>query len=198
MILSVCMLSCFSSVRLFATVRTVASRLLCPWGFSRQEYRSRLPYPPPGDLPDPGIEPASLMSPALSGGYFTTSATWEVDFKWIRFYFFTSPLSLLLSLLFLDSFFIIFCIVRKFEIRHPIPLGIYNAKRCIVYSTLLYALWLLAFNRLWVVSQLIYCEWLTAILKQSFFGHKNKFVQWRFNFHPFYLWVRPIWYSFVN
>ena len=142
--------------------------------------------------------PGKDMSPALSGGYFTTSATWEVDFKWIRFYFFTSPLSLLLSLLFLDSFFIIFCIVRKFEIRHPIPLGIYNAKRCIVYSTLLYALWLLAFNRLWVVSQLIYCEWLTAILKQSFFGHKNKFVQWRFNFHPFYLWVRPIWYSFVN
>ena len=37
--------------------------------FSRQEYWSGLPFPPPGDLPDPGIEP---MSPALAGGFFTT------------------------------------------------------------------------------------------------------------------------------
>ena len=47
-------------------------------GFSRQEYWNGLPYPPPGDLPDPGIEKASLMSPALAGDVFTTSATWEV------------------------------------------------------------------------------------------------------------------------
>ena len=40
-------------------------------GFSRQEYWSRLPFPSPGNLPDPGIEPASLMSPALAGGFFT-------------------------------------------------------------------------------------------------------------------------------
>ena len=46
-------------------------------GFSRQEYWSGLPCPPPGDLPDPEIEPVSLMSPALAGGFFTTSATWE-------------------------------------------------------------------------------------------------------------------------
>ena len=42
-----------------------------------QEYWSGLPCPPPGDLPDPGIEPRSAMSPALAGGYFTTSTTWE-------------------------------------------------------------------------------------------------------------------------
>ena len=48
-------------------------------GFSRQEYWSRLPFPPPGDLPDPGIEPASLMSPALAGGFLTMSATWEAQ-----------------------------------------------------------------------------------------------------------------------
>ena len=36
-----------------------------------------LPFPPPGDLPDPGIKLVSLMSPALAGGFFTTSATWE-------------------------------------------------------------------------------------------------------------------------
>ena len=46
-------------------------------GFSRQEYWSGLPCPPPGDLPEPEMEPASLMSPALSGGFFTTNATWE-------------------------------------------------------------------------------------------------------------------------
>ena len=47
--------------------------------FSRQEYWSGLPFPPPGDLPNPGIwkKPASLTSPALAGGFFTTSATWE-------------------------------------------------------------------------------------------------------------------------
>ena len=46
-------------------------------GFSRQEYWSGLPCPPPRDIPDPGIEPAFPMSPALAGGFFTTSATWE-------------------------------------------------------------------------------------------------------------------------
>ena len=45
--------------------------------FSRQEYRSGLLCPPPGDLPDPGIKPASLMSAALTGEFFTGSATWE-------------------------------------------------------------------------------------------------------------------------
>ena len=45
-------------------------------GFPKQEYWSGLPFPPPGDLPDPGIEPISLMSPALAGGCFTTSAPW--------------------------------------------------------------------------------------------------------------------------
>ena len=46
-------------------------------GFPSQEYWSGLPCPPPWDLPNPGIEPVSLMSPALAGGFFTTSATWE-------------------------------------------------------------------------------------------------------------------------
>ena len=50
--------------------------LLCPCRFSRQEYWSGLPCPPPGAFPNPGIELVSLMSPALAGGYLTTSATW--------------------------------------------------------------------------------------------------------------------------
>ena len=46
--------------------------------FSRQEYWSGLSFPSSGDLPDPGIKPMSLTSPALAGGFFTTSATWEL------------------------------------------------------------------------------------------------------------------------
>ena len=55
------------------------TRFLSPWGFSRQGYWSGLPCLPPGDLPDSGIEPASLMSSALAGGFFTTSHTWEAQ-----------------------------------------------------------------------------------------------------------------------
>ena len=50
-------------------------------GFSRQEYWNGLPCPPPGDLPDPGMELVSLMSPALASEFFTTSTTWEAQFK---------------------------------------------------------------------------------------------------------------------
>jgi len=46
-------------------------------GFSRQEYWSGLPHPPPGDLPDPGIEPETLISSALAGRLFIARATWE-------------------------------------------------------------------------------------------------------------------------
>ena len=55
-------------------------------GFSRQEYWRGLPFPPPGDLPYPGIEPKSLTSPALAGGFFTTRATWEAhaSFRFLK------------------------------------------------------------------------------------------------------------------
>ena len=46
-------------------------------GLSRQEYWIELPGPPPGNHPHPGIEPMSLMCPALAGGFFTTRATWK-------------------------------------------------------------------------------------------------------------------------
>ena len=49
-------------------------------GFFRQEYWNGLPFPPAGDLPDPGIEPVSLTSPALAGGFLTTRATWEAPY----------------------------------------------------------------------------------------------------------------------
>ena len=53
-------------------------------GFSRQEYWSGLPCPPPGDLPDPGIKPSSLMSPALAGKFFTPGASWEAPWPQTR------------------------------------------------------------------------------------------------------------------
>ena len=58
-----------------ATPRTVARQAPLSVDFSRQEYWSVLPFPPPGDLPSPGTEPKSLTFPALAGGFFTTSAT---------------------------------------------------------------------------------------------------------------------------
>ena len=69
-----CMLSCFSCVRLFATLWTVVHQSPLSMGFSRHEYWTGLPCPLPGDLPEPGIKP---ISPALAGGFFATSATWE-------------------------------------------------------------------------------------------------------------------------
>ena len=69
------MLSHFSHVQLFVTLWTVAQQAPLSMGFSRQEYWSGLPCPPPRGLPDPGIEPGSLMSPGLGGRFFTTSAT---------------------------------------------------------------------------------------------------------------------------
>ena len=71
------MLSCFSHVQLFVIPWTEACQAPLSMGFSRQEYWSGLPCPPPGDLPDPGIEPVSVMSPALAGGFFTASTTWK-------------------------------------------------------------------------------------------------------------------------
>ena len=61
----------------FATPWTEARQAPLSMGFHRQEYWSGLPFPPPGDLPEPGAEPVSLISPALAGGFFTTSTTWE-------------------------------------------------------------------------------------------------------------------------
>ena len=63
-----CVFSHFSPVQLFPTPWTAARQAPLSMGFSRQEYWSRLPCPPPGDLPDPGIEPVS---------HALASCTWE-------------------------------------------------------------------------------------------------------------------------
>ena len=61
----------------FATLWTVTYQAPLSMAFPRQECWSGLPCRPPGNLPDLGIEPTSLASPALAGGFFTTRATWE-------------------------------------------------------------------------------------------------------------------------
>ena len=71
-----CVLSCQSCLTL-VTPWTIARQVSLSTGFYRPEYWSALPVPPPRDLPNPGIKPASLVSPALAGGFITTSATWE-------------------------------------------------------------------------------------------------------------------------
>ena len=74
---SVCVLSHFSRVRLFATPWTAAHQAPLSLGFSRQEYWSGLPCPPLRGLPDPGVVLLSLKSSAFASGFLTSSATWE-------------------------------------------------------------------------------------------------------------------------
>ena len=64
-----------SVVPTFMTSWTIAHQTLLSIGFSRQEYRSGLSFPPPGDFPDPGIEPTSSVSSALRGRFFTAFST---------------------------------------------------------------------------------------------------------------------------
>ena len=68
------MLSCFSPGQLFAASWTIVCQASLSMGFSREEYWSGLPWPPPGDLPNPEVEPRSLVPPASAGVSFTTRA----------------------------------------------------------------------------------------------------------------------------
>ena len=68
-----CVLGHFSCVQLCATLWTIVCQAPLFMGFSRHEYWSGLPCPPPGDLPHSGIEPAFLTSFALAGGFSTTT-----------------------------------------------------------------------------------------------------------------------------
>jgi len=63
--INVCVLSHFSHVQLFVSLWTAAHQAPLSMGFFKQEYWSRLPFPPLGDLPDPGIKPESPASPEL-------------------------------------------------------------------------------------------------------------------------------------
>ena len=69
-----------SHVRLFAIPRTGARQASLSMGFPRQEYWSRLPFPTPGDLPGPGIEPVSLASPTLAADSLPLAFPWKPSF----------------------------------------------------------------------------------------------------------------------
>ena len=73
---------CVCMLWLFETTWTVVYQAPLSMGFSRQEYWSGLPFPSPGDLPDPGIEPMSLTCPALAGGFFTTEPPGRPLWRW--------------------------------------------------------------------------------------------------------------------
>ena len=95
-VICIYVLSRFSRVWLFPTSWTVAHQVPLSMGFSRQEYWNGLPCFRPGELPDPGVEPAFLMSPVLAGRFFTSSVTWEAhqqshvlilysEYKWFTY-----------------------------------------------------------------------------------------------------------------
>ena len=75
--IGLCALTHFSHVQLFVTPWTVAHQGPLSMRFSRQEYWSGLPYPPPDDLPHPGIKSMSLLSPALACMFFSSSTNLE-------------------------------------------------------------------------------------------------------------------------
>ena len=72
--ISTCALCHFSHICLFAALWTITSQAPLSMRFSRQEYWSGLLYPPPGDIPDPGMEPTSPMSPTFTDGFFLSLA----------------------------------------------------------------------------------------------------------------------------
>ena len=89
---------------LHSVTSVLSDSLQLPWtithqaplsmGFSRQEYWSTLPCPSPGDLPDPGIELTSFTSPALTGGFFTASTTWEAHMCTLSSLFIPLPMAI--------------------------------------------------------------------------------------------------------
>ena len=82
-----------SPVRLCATLWTVAQQAPLTTEFSKQEYQTGLPFLPPGDLPNPGIEPASPKSLALTGRFFTI-APHEKPIIWHLVVVFSHPVTL--------------------------------------------------------------------------------------------------------
>ena len=102
-----CVLNHFSRVQLCAPV-DCSPPVSSVHGTLQQEHWSGELCPPPGDLPDPGIKPTSPMSPALAGGFLTTSATWEGQ-AWQYFF-----LNAILHFLFITGHFNYFVIHSLF------------------------------------------------------------------------------------
>jgi len=114
-------LSRFSCVRLFATPGTIAPQAPLSMGSSRQESCSGLPCTPQGDLPNPGIELMSLVSPALAGGLFTTGATWEALVIFFLFYIGSLQLFFVLIILALTIKYILLLLLLLSHFSHARP-----------------------------------------------------------------------------
>ena len=122
-----CCYSCrFSRVWLYVTPGTVAHQAPLSLRFSRQEYWNRLPCPPPGDLPNPGIKPTSLMSLALAGGFFTTSAAWEAPNPLLSLFILTLKLLLWEPLWLFIHFFWCFSVILWAFIYFLVPHNIWG------------------------------------------------------------------------
>ena len=74
---TVCVLSCFSHIRICETTWTVARQAPLSMGILQARILEGLPCPPPGDLPDPAIQAVSLKLPALAGGFLATGVVWK-------------------------------------------------------------------------------------------------------------------------
>ena len=98
----------FSHIWLFKTLWTAAFPAPLSMGFSRQEYWCELPCSPPGDLPNPGIEPVSLMSPACARVFFTTTAA---------FIYIYNQASLFFTVIVLSVSFLIFIMISWHVIK---------------------------------------------------------------------------------
>ena len=107
----VCVLRGFSCIRLFVTPWTAAHQAPLSMGFSRQEYWRGLPCPPPGDLPNPGIELESPVSPALAGEFFTAEPLGNPK---VCTHPLVAKLSLYWGLLPCSMFFFFFCFLFFF------------------------------------------------------------------------------------
>ena len=77
-------LSCFNCVWLFETLWTITCQTLLSMGFSRQEYWNGLPWPPPGELPDLGIEPMSPVPPPLQADSSTAEPSEQIFHHYLK------------------------------------------------------------------------------------------------------------------
>ena len=119
------LLSHFCHVCLFKTPWTVARQASQSVGFSRQEYWSGFPCPPPGDLPNPGIKPSSPVAPELAGRFFTTSTVWEAHILYLFIYD-------IFKIYLYNTYFMYICIIKFY-----LPLTALGRKRGIGQTVLL-------------------------------------------------------------
>ena len=111
--------------------------LLCPWDSPRQEYWSGLPFPSPGDFPKPGIQPPSLMSPALAEGFFTTSATWEAPYIMICIFLFIVKKKKVVGKLILKKKMAPIVLAGTSQ-KHPVP---YDIQSSCVSPRFIFEIW---------------------------------------------------------